>query len=374
MKIKYYLVADLYSTNYIHYRPNISFVRFFKEKNFKYFVDSHYNKYGADICFNYSLPKNKILYYLFREIYLPIRLILFFIINKNKYSKFFLIGFSNLQLLILFPFIYILNLLKFPISILYHSQIEYIEPKTTFNLIRFIYLIVSKFINRFIVKNYHIKKLFFGEHIINNLSMICTVNSSYSVPLPFTIEDYSFVSSKYHESFSFNDILIGHTGLLRDDTKNSSFIYHLATLLPDTNFKIVGRVGPLFKLKELPNVKHIIYDNVVSDSTINIDISDISHFVFYFPFDSYRFTASGSIQDAILSFKYLIISNIDCLVNETSGYPFVLNLSNNFSDIYNIKMIDINYYNSNYNNVLKYIKNRLWSEGNNQIQMNAWAL
>ena len=339
-----YLIIDLYSQAGVHERVNNAVLEYFDQnlelcsfvlvanycpsdlKNVKYIKI-------PDVFFNRN---NRVLMHLLRDVFLP--LILLPILLRYAFSRKVLLGFSTLQTLTFLPLF-----AMFQSSVLFHSQLELISPRPETRSLRYIVNYLCGHIIKFYCVKKSIRKLFLSKHISSSLSSIeVQFSNCFFINHPVELSDiarYDELCMRNALKTTDQNIVIGSVGLFREDTKKSSFVYKLAEANSALDFKLVGRAGPGFCFREdLVNVRNVKFTSLVSYESLIEEASDITHLVYYFSPDSYKFTASGTLVDAMCLNKRIIVNRDNSVVDQMSE----LNISTyeNFKSKFDIKTLE----------------------------------
>ncbi|EKO3667338.1 hypothetical protein M3891_003115 [Vibrio metschnikovii] len=363
------LVYDSYSEDGVHERVNYALSRYFLTKRLKTYYISHqsFEKFGVDVneplCFHYK--DNDFKKFFKRDLWGPIKLLITLLFRHKDFQRVCIIGYSPIQIISLFLITRLYrNRVKF--SYLFHSQLEvYNNAISTKGSLKSFIKGTYKKIYASILSDDQISKLVLGNHIKNNLTESLSVKNLSSIYHPYTIKDYLNFKKK---DLNFDKKVFGTVGLLRDDTKNSSSIYDLASQYPDEKFKVVGRAGPGFSFRILPNVENIQLKGLVSEEELTELSSDINYLIYDFPSHMYKYTSSGSVLDSIVWGKIPLINDNEGLRDALSGLELDIKLSD-FSDL-DVNMAELS------TRYKKFIKSRLWYgfiEKNDSI-LSEWVL
>lgn len=319
MNNKKIVIIDLYSESFVHERVNKALVDFYSEfEETVFFSENHYRDYGVHLMKSFKvLSGPKLLRHLHRDFIVPMRLLLFAVCNWRSTERWIVIGFSNLQILILSPLIFS-GLLADRVSILFHSQLEVLDYNTSRNAAKFVYYFLLRSLFKKVLNSRKIKKLVLGKHIFKNLQRFNT-KSLFFAEHPIIKKDISKFNDQ--EIVNETDIKLGIVGLLRDDTKLCSGIYELAKANPHLQFKLVGRIGPRFTMQQLSNVEHVIFSDPVPSRVLERESNDITHICFLFGSNSYKFTASGTVVDAMIAKRGIISLRNEAVFGLAQAYP-----------------------------------------------------
>lgn len=307
------IVLDLYSTFGVHERVNHSILRFLKKKysgKISLFADESVHGLSSRDFSGLKLPfaKSKLLNLFFREVLLPLFVYFICLFSVISRRQIVVLGFSRLQVITCIPVLLFISRFT-QVSVLFHSQLELVGEQSSPSVAKS----MAASLLRSLLSS-KVRKLVLSEHIIESLRH-CKIPYSnlYSIPHPFSAMD--FVQYRKNSVLSPQDgvILIGAFGLFREDSKRSSKIYTYANSNPNLNFSMVGRAGPGFKWQNVDNVKNIILNKPVSEERARDLCLSFTHMIYPFPLEVYKFTASGSVLDAIVWDKKIICTRTPSL-------------------------------------------------------------
>lgn len=306
------LVVDIYSEKGVHERVNNAFFEHILENNKvdnAFLVSNAGPRLSTDkIKFlripNFFFPNSRVGKLLVRDLILPVIILVCVIIITRR--KLVIIGFSRLHILTFLPFILFFR----NVSVLFHSQLEVYDEKPR-KKIRKVFLYLARQVLKKALRSSNVKKLFLSKHIKNSISGLGIVHTN-CFYINHPIEKMDLVTFKSLEiaGSGSTETLLGNIGLFRDDTKKSSKIYDIARANQHLKFKLVGRCGAGFSFNNtLPNVQNIEFRKPVPYSYLIEKSKDISHFIYYFDEEKYKFTASGSLVDAMCLNKTIIYND-----------------------------------------------------------------
>lgn len=309
------LVIDLYSEPGVHERANQSLLRFIKRSCKEHVLligdQSLFDLTSLD-GFRLNLTGGRVRRLFYRELLLPIFFFCIVIFSLIRSRQLVIIGFSRFHCLSVLPLALVASTFV-PCSVLFHSQIEMLNENGQHSIIRRLRLHASCYILKKVLTSERVRCLFLSSHIEENCRHLgINLRSCYFIPHPVSARDYCFARRKTGAQVAAKSFVpvIGAIGIFRQDTKNSMAIYEVAKQNPDVRFKLVGRAGPGFSWVELDNVENVKLEKPVSDDLLYELSSDIDTFIYLFPEDSYKYTASGTIVDALIWRKSIIYS--DC--------------------------------------------------------------
>lgn len=314
-------VIDLFSAPGIHDRVNRALLEAFEGRELTFWGN-------PDILENYQFQAypfrvgvyNSFMRLFYRDLFLPLKCLSLLFLKIQQSDTIIISGFSRPQIITLLPTIFFFSFYC-NVSVLFHSQLEVFDDQKSTNLFKSIYLKTITAVLALFLKRNSIRKLVLGHHIKKNLQIVTSVNALEAISHPFSKADVVKVSHRLLGESAPS--CIGTFGLLRNDTKFSSGIYSVAKRNSDLHFMLIGRKGPGFNWAEVDNVINVPISNVISECELETLLAAITHFIYFFPLDKYKFTASGSALDAIIQAKGVIISENEALRDAVEGYAYV---------------------------------------------------
>lgn len=302
------VVIDAYSTPGVHERVNTAFfehvcnndkinlIHFFGNVPCTRMQKVIFHKL-PDIFFT-RLPLS--FHLILRDIVLPLYIIVILITYARHHKV--IIGFSRVHVISLLPF-----LLPFRCSLLFHSQLELLKLGSKRSL-KNLFWWFARVILKLVLDSSRHKKLFLSPHIKTSLERNCvSFSKSYFIYHPVTQSDVA--NSYRYRSSTSQDLLIGNIGLFREDTKKSNYLYKVARNNRDLSFLLVGREGPGFTFRDdISNLNYVKYSQPVEYSRLVLDARAITHFIFLYLPNTYEYTSSGTLVDAMCLNKGIIIN------------------------------------------------------------------
>ena len=362
------LVVDIYSEKGVHERVNNAFFEHIIENNKvdnAFLVSNAGPRLSTDkIKFlripNFFFPNSRVGKLLVRDLILPVIILTCVIIITRR--KLVIIGFSRLHILTFLP----ITLIFRNVSVLFHSQLEVYDERPRNRIRRgFLYLARQDLNN--VLRSSNVKKLFLSRHLKDTLLCFGIVHTNCSfIDHPIEKKDLETFRSLEKEGSGSIETLLGNIGLFRDDTKKSSKIYDIARANQNLNFKLVGRCGAGFSFNyTLDNVQNIEFQKPVPYSRLVQESEDISHFIYYFDEGKYKFTASGTLVDAMCLNKIIV-----CNENRNIASQLIDVSAIKYNEAENKINIDKGANRSNYEEVLK--RRLLISEGRYYDTVSKW--
>ena len=327
-------IIDIYSEPGIHDRVNKSFFDAIKLYESEKVLFWGHKQIGELYDFNtISLARKsstkKSLKYIVRDLLVPLFLIFALPFKIKKNDRVVVTGFSRPQI-ISFSFLILLISKFVPVGVLFHSQVEVINQSQAQGILRF-YQNTLRIMMINLLQNSSLRCLVLSDHIRKNIEIsVPNCKSIRSISHPFTLDDLNSVQEieRNLELKNSSDKIVGAFGLFRDDTKKSSQLYDIASVNMDYKFRLVGRKGPGFHWQEgYTNVENIQLQGIVSQEKANEYINSFDYLIYSYPSDSYKYTASGSVLDGMISCKGIIVSENDSLHEAVKGYPELYSLT-----------------------------------------------
>lgn len=292
-----YFVCDIYSHASEHSMFVESFIDYFNQKDDTIFLlnDKHSLFLAPEsrkikFPLRDSICNSKLIRLFNREIVKTFSLLFmlpYILLSKRQLV---ILGTSNIQSFI----VSLLNILPFlRVSIVLHGQVESLV-KPIKDRRRFGGIFIKAF-NK-IHKSNRFNILVLGEHIKNNLLMLGYENI-YSIPHPIPKSALAKSVGEQKKSNAKHEVAI--IGLIRNDSKNCNKIYEL-NLDESVSLHVIGRAAPDFKIIEGHGVQFKLWNNIFLQSELELAITHIDSFLYFFGENNYKFTASATALDAII--------------------------------------------------------------------------
>lgn len=307
-------VIDCYSFKDEHSLVARSFIPFFEiNYDVKFMLNQSHSNIIRDktklfkFIFSDSFFAGKYLRLLNREIFKLIQCLLFMLLYRFSGRNFVFLGCSNFQVCaITFFSIITLSRPRFMI----HSQMEAIGKKKE----------ARTFFNKMFITSYKLIKkksfpcLFLSKHIALN---ILDFKSNYFIthPIPYCYDANNLKSVPYKDDC----VNIGTIGLLSKSKKSSDEINKLCGI-KKIKVHIIGRLQDYFYLDDRINKK--LWTNVYPQHEFDEHLSKIDILVYFFNNEQYKYTASGTVIDAIYYGKFIFYIKNPAIDSLLENYPY----------------------------------------------------
>lgn len=250
----------------------------------------------------------------------------------------------NYNVLWAMPFINFLSkTLNKKVVLMCHGEMEYLTNGVKINVIS------DYFLKRFLSKSFKLSRsLYFcvlGEHIKKNLKIL--LPQHVSDKFLFFNHSHVFKTIAQKNKIISSEVNIGLVGTVRSNKWLSSII-ELGQKIKDSphiNFTAIGRVYcDVQTLHDVGiNIVNESDSRFLSRNEMDNAISKLDYVVFLYPKESYKFTASGALFDAIDQEKQILALKNDYFNSIFKHCPQIGKLFNNIEELSNyIKSLNTN--------------------------------
>ena len=237
-------------------------------------------------------------------------------------SKIILFNYTNRLSL---PFILSLNiLLKKKVILLFHGELETLTQRIPFYKMSWIYKQCMRFSFRYLICKSNAHALVLGDSIKNNIleQFPQLKNNILSICHPYYVEDTETKTKTGNDGI----IRIGTVGVM-NKAKGLDSLLILSSKLKDL---LVKKKLELYCIGTVNNADTIPSDTMIhwtsktkclNREEFEQEINKLDYFLFLYPLNSYKYTASGAIMDAIRLKKPIISLRNDYFDYLMGAYP-----------------------------------------------------